>query len=365
MRPRHVGWMAVLVLIFAAAPAYATFHFTFECGSDRSDVVAAGVSHTFRAPIRDVSPGNHYVYVRFTPHLPSGWSAQYCQVSTGTCYYDDEMLKLTAGVNDTLTIDVYPTSTPGIGGVEIAIISEDDPYEISHCDYALYAGVQPQNVDYSVNCSNNTDWLTQGTSVTFDMPIKNLTAIGDSLLVTLHPDIPDTWFTQFCQVSTGTCYPDSGVIPLPANFADDLQVDFYMFSAPPASGSLDVDIHSRKNPVLANYCHYVVYLGDYPGAVPNDNRVGAFKASWAEPNPFTNDTRLQLVLPEASRASLSIYGADGRVVRSMPEVALPAGTATFRWNGRSDAGALVPSGIYFYRFQTGLGEIRGTIVRAR
>jgi Ca-activated chloride channel family protein len=70
------------------------------------------------------------------------------------------------------------------------------------------------------------------------------------------------------------------------------------------------------------------------------------------PNPFTESTRLVVVVPAIARgahATLTIHDETGRLVRTLPVDDLAPGRHEIEWDGRDDAGALVPAGRYFCR----------------
>jgi hypothetical protein len=69
----------------------------------------------------------------------------------------------------------------------------------------------------------------------------------------------------------------------------------------------------------------------------------------ASPNPFGAGTTLQFRLTSASRVSLKVYDAAGRMVRSLTEDVLPAGPHAQMWDGRSDAGKRLDSGTYIIK----------------
>jgi hypothetical protein len=66
------------------------------------------------------------------------------------------------------------------------------------------------------------------------------------------------------------------------------------------------------------------------------------------PNPFNPATRISFSLPSKSFTSLKVFDALGREVAVLLSDELPAGTYSEQWNA-----AGLPSGVYFYRLQTG------------
>jgi hypothetical protein len=71
------------------------------------------------------------------------------------------------------------------------------------------------------------------------------------------------------------------------------------------------------------------------------------------PNPFNPQTTIRMALPTAGPYELIIYDVRGRRVKAFTGVAGP-GHLSVTWNGDSDAGSPVSSGIYFYKMQAGV-----------
>jgi hypothetical protein len=69
------------------------------------------------------------------------------------------------------------------------------------------------------------------------------------------------------------------------------------------------------------------------------------------PNPFNPSTRVRYELRAPSQVTLSVYDVAGRLVRRLVDGFKPGGVHTVSWDGVSDGGARVSSGIYFYRLE--------------
>ncbi|NIM20733.1 MAG: T9SS type A sorting domain-containing protein [Candidatus Latescibacteria bacterium] len=67
------------------------------------------------------------------------------------------------------------------------------------------------------------------------------------------------------------------------------------------------------------------------------------------PNPFNPSTTIKYSIRERAHVSLNVYNVAGQLVRTLVNEEKPAGEYTKGWNGRSDAGESVSSGVYFYR----------------
>ncbi len=83
-------------------------------------------------------------------------------------------------------------------------------------------------------------------------------------------------------------------------------------------------------------------VGDH-GVTP-----GEFRLDQNYPNPFNPSTTIEFALPATQRTTLKVFDVQGREMATLVDQQLEAGTHTVRW----DAGIL-PSGVYFYRLQSG------------
>jgi hypothetical protein len=103
-----------------------------------------------------------------------------------------------------------------------------------------------------------------------------------------------------------------------------------------------------------------------PVAVRTDDLAAPALLS-AGPNPVIGEAAIRYHVPhDADRVDLKVVNARGAVVRAILDDARPGrGTHVAAWDGRSDAGVPVASGIYFYRLAVGSWEARGklTVVR--
>jgi len=70
------------------------------------------------------------------------------------------------------------------------------------------------------------------------------------------------------------------------------------------------------------------------------------------PNPFNPSTTIQYDVPsDGASIRLDIYDVSGRIVRTLVSGRQSSGTKQVEWDGRTDAGAPVSSGVYFYRLR--------------
>jgi flagellar hook assembly protein FlgD len=71
------------------------------------------------------------------------------------------------------------------------------------------------------------------------------------------------------------------------------------------------------------------------------------------PNPFNPRTTVEFTLKRDAAASLRVYDAQGRLVRTLLSSYLAAGRHSVPWNGLDDTGRPSASGVYFIRLQAG------------
>lgn len=84
------------------------------------------------------------------------------------------------------------------------------------------------------------------------------------------------------------------------------------------------------------------------------------------PNPFNPETTIRFDVPAPGAiVTLTIYDVAGRLVVRLLESERVAGARAVRWNGRDAAGNEVPSGVYFYRLETGRESLSRKLVVLR
>ncbi|HEX7878587.1 MAG TPA: FlgD immunoglobulin-like domain containing protein, partial [Candidatus Eisenbacteria bacterium] len=104
-------------------------------------------------------------------------------------------------------------------------------------------------------------------------------------------------------------------------------------------------------------------IGDPAAAAhPIDARVTALTT--VQTSPFTPQTMVHFSLATSEHVRISIYDVTGSLVRKFVDDTMPAGRHQARWDGTSDRGTGVPSGIYFVRMMTGsYREVRKIVVQ--
>jgi hypothetical protein len=77
-----------------------------------------------------------------------------------------------------------------------------------------------------------------------------------------------------------------------------------------------------------------------------------FSLSANYPNPFNPETEIKYALPKDCHVTLAIYNILGEKVKVLVDEQQSAGYRRACWDGKSDKGEEVASGVYFYRLET-------------
>jgi hypothetical protein len=78
-----------------------------------------------------------------------------------------------------------------------------------------------------------------------------------------------------------------------------------------------------------------------------------FSLAEARPNPFSDATAIQFSVPATTHVTIEVYNILGQKVRTLVNENMEANSYVRDWDGRSDSGTEVSSGIYFYKMVAG------------
>lgn len=94
-------------------------------------------------------------------------------------------------------------------------------------------------------------------------------------------------------------------------------------------------------------------------ATPDAAVADRLRVASIHPNPFNPSTQIEFSLPQHGRATLKVFDLRGRLVRSLLDASLDAGAHAAEWDGRSDDGSSVATGVYLYRLEFGGESVVG------
>jgi len=91
-------------------------------------------------------------------------------------------------------------------------------------------------------------------------------------------------------------------------------------------------------------------IGDNPtdGTLPE-----YFALNQNHPNPFNPNTTIGFSLTRNARVKLEVYNILGQKIKTLLDGELNAGDHEVEWDGRGENGITMPTGVYFYRIETG------------
>ena len=89
------------------------------------------------------------------------------------------------------------------------------------------------------------------------------------------------------------------------------------------------------------------------GVADSDNGLPKnFSLRQNYPNPFNPSTEILFDIPTRSQVTISVFNVLGRKVRTLIDEELAPGSYSRTWDGTSDSGESLSTGIYFYRMET-------------
>ena len=97
------------------------------------------------------------------------------------------------------------------------------------------------------------------------------------------------------------------------------------------------------------------YFGKAPTTTPTgaeEDEVFANRLGHARPNPFNPATVIEYSLAADSGVTLLVHDVTGRVVRTLVDRSVEVGDHNVVWDGTTDAGRRVASGVYLVRMET-------------
>ena len=97
----------------------------------------------------------------------------------------------------------------------------------------------------------------------------------------------------------------------------------------------------------------------------NQNILAGEPEVHAYPNPFSDRTTISVGLKQTGKMRVEICSSEGKAVRILANNTYAAGRINLVWNGCDNSGNPLPSGIYFYRVQTGELQAHGKIALVR
>lgn len=110
----------------------------------------------------------------------------------------------------------------------------------------------------------------------------------------------------------------------------------------------------KKNPfILDTSLVRRAYFANLQPVNNERNIIAGFELDQNYPNPFNPETTISYRLPKSSEAELTIYNMLGQKIKLLVRTKQAAGDYQVVWDGRSDSGKQVSSGVYIYQLKAG------------
>jgi hypothetical protein len=89
------------------------------------------------------------------------------------------------------------------------------------------------------------------------------------------------------------------------------------------------------------------------GIAVNEEPVRTFELQQNYPNPFNPSTTIRYTVKEDGPVRLEVFDVTGRMVKTLMSAFQSRGTHTILWDGTTDTGIKVASGMYYYDLVSG------------
>jgi len=318
-----------------------TYHFIWESSSDpEGDNITYNwildIEETLNEPNLSIDPeGESILYNLVIDYIELG-----------------KMVLLDTTIADTeLTIygdDIFGFFPDGTDILDVfwCVTASDGEQEVSSNvqDLTLIEGINEAPSDFALISPENSDTLylhpIYGEVIEFKWE-KSIDPDNDTLIYTLsffkEVTIDTVNIYQFTTNDTIIDFTTEELIAL-MDSADTLDIGWYV-------SANDGDFSTLSNEII-----YIILVDLIQVSIYDKKIVPtAFCLHDNYPNPFNPSTKIFYELPHESIVELAVYDLLGNKVMTLVFEKKPAGSYSVEWNGLSDNGKQMPTGLYIYR----------------
>jgi hypothetical protein len=243
----------------------------------------------------------------------------------------------------------------GASSRDISVYNHTFQVEIDNVEFAWTTHILETTIDIDpdvLNLKSHGRWVTcyielpGGYSVAdIDNNTVAITTIDSTPIDSLYREGP---------TNIGD-HNNNGIPDLMVKFDRQDLIDILeMMIEPPADVELTVGGELSDGPLFeGSDVIRVIRPGGGPHSAGQENLLSSFILYASDPNPFSSNTAIRYGLPIKSHVKLIIYDVNGRVVTVLVNDDVDAGYYTTHWDGQNKAGVVVPSGVYFLKFNAG------------
>jgi hypothetical protein len=191
-------------------------------------------------------------------------------------------------------------------------------------------------------------------------PAEDRASIQGEVTVSNHPDLPVGSILYHMDVEGNTSEImvtewSENVDPNNWTMGTEIATMYDALLTLPYAENVSFNITCVSEPDNGSVVHYYQETIDLALGVEETPAVAPLTYSLAQnyPNPFNSSTVISYQVPAASRVVLNVYSTEGRLVRTLVNGEATPGSHNVIWNGLSNSGTAVATGVYFYRLQAG------------
>ncbi|NKB67406.1 MAG: SUMF1/EgtB/PvdO family nonheme iron enzyme [Candidatus Latescibacteria bacterium] len=164
--------------------------------------------------------------------------------------------------------------------------------------------------------------------------------------------------TQYQEVLCGNSYLSQSSMELDFGLGTATQIDWLEVRWP-ASGKVD-----RLHDIGVDQIVEIVEGNHPPATAVEESQDGpaAFALEQNTPNPFNAETRIAFQVERAAPVRLDLFNTAGQKIRTLVRQQVPAGYHQTIWDGLDNQARPMPSGVYFYRLETGNQRLTRSLV---
>ena len=174
---------------------------------------------------------------------------------------------------------------------------------------------------------------------------KNLIIFGNTSNNGTQIQSPTTPDFLYCDIQGG--FPGTGNIDADPLFVDAENYDYRLTENSPCINAGDPNSPYDPDNTIADMGAF--YYDQGTGIEENCELQNLNYSLNNHPNPFNPTTTISFSIPEESKVELSVFNIKGQKVKTLAQDSYQKGKHSVVWNGKSDTGKSVSSGIYFYK----------------
>jgi plastocyanin len=197
-------------------------------------------------------------------------------------------------------------------------------------------------------------------AVTHLVNVQNFTFAPNDLTVAQGDSVRWVWVNGSHTATSGApCTPD-GLFDAPLN---STHTSFtFVFNGPVGDYPYFCTFHCAMG--MTGVIHVQAVIGAVPEGGPGST-TGLVQMQAPSPNPFDPRTSVRFALAQPAQVDVRVFDAQGRPIATLERGFLDAGEHAVVWDGRDDAGAQEPSGIYYVRASAGGASDSAMLIRVR